>query len=60
MWISFALIHAQNNSNIILDAEYDGEMVRLTWAPKNDTIWALGNKYGYKITHAGMWQIIQF
>jgi len=50
MWISFALIHAQNNSNIILDAEYDGEMVRLTWAPKNDIIWALGNKYGYKIT----------
>ena len=50
MWVFSVLIHAQNNSRIALDAEYDGEMVRLTWAPKNDTLWALGNKYGYRIT----------
>ncbi len=52
MWISSELIHAQNISNILLDAEYDGEMVRITWAPNNDTTWALGNKYGYSINRS--------
>ena len=50
MWISSAVLYSQNTARIVLDAEYDGDMVRLTWAPTNDTTWALGNKYGYSIS----------
>jgi len=50
MWTSSAVIYSQNTARIVLDAEYDGEMVRLSWAPTNDTTWALGNKYGYSIS----------
>ena len=50
MWTSSAVIYSQNTALIVLDAEYDGEMVRLSWAPNNDTTWSLGNKYGYSIS----------
>ena len=50
IWNSSAVIYSQSTARIVLDAEYDGDMVRLTWAPNSDTIWALGNKFGYSIT----------
>ncbi|MBK9023089.1 MAG: hypothetical protein IPL69_03680 [Saprospiraceae bacterium] len=49
IWNSYSVIYSQSTARIVLNADYDGDMVRLSWAPNNDTIWALGNKFGYSI-----------
>lgn len=46
---SINALQAQTIAGIVADATTDGEMVLLTWAPVNDTIWALGNKFGYSV-----------
>ena len=47
----FPLIsYGQEKQEIILTAAFEGDMLSLTWAPANDTIWAMGNYYGYTVT----------